>query len=168
MITGTARLRAAMARRVAQDVAAEGAEELYIGRSELPAGRGNLLGEEALEQMLAAEGYQSFHPEKHDLRTQIAAYKAARQIIAAEGSALHLLAMVAQPEQQVAIVVRRPSAATQGLERHLQSFAGITPATLCHLTRSWKPKGSAKSRTWTGELDPVSSTHLTLPTSDLG
>ena len=103
--------------------------------------------------MLAAEGYQIFHPEKHDLRTQIAAYKAARQIIAAEGSALHLLAMVAQPEQQVAIVVRRPSAATQGLERHLQSFAGITPATLCHLTRSWKPKGSAKSRTWMGELD---------------
>ena len=153
LITGTQPFRDSIARNFAREVAPEGAEKLYISRSKLPAGRGNLIGEEALEQALAAEGYHIFHPEKHDLRTQIAAYKAARQVIAAEGSALHLLAMVARSEQQVAIVVRRPSAATRGLEQHLQSFAGITPVTLYHLIQSWKPKGAAKSRLWMGEID---------------
>jgi len=153
LITGTAPFRESMARRFATDITPEGAEKLYISRSKLPAGRGNLIGEEALEAALIAQGYTIFHPEKHGLREQIAAYKAAKQIIAAEGSALHLLAMVAQPTQEVAIVVRRPSSATRGLEQHLQSFADITPATLCHLTRSWKPLGKAKSRLWMGELD---------------
>ena len=153
LIPGTQPFRDAIAQRFAKDIAPEGPEKLYISRSKLPAGRGNLIGEEALETALAEQGYTIFHPEKHGLREQIAIYKAARQIIAAEGSALHLLAMVARPEQQVAIVVRRPSSATRGLEQHLQSFAGITPAALCHLTRSWKPLGKAKSRLWMGELD---------------
>ncbi len=153
LISGTEFFREAIDQRFARDVQAEGTEKLYISRSKLPAGRGNLIGEDALEKALAAEGYKIFHPEKHDLRAQIAAYKAARQIIAAEGSALHLLAMVARPAQQVAIVVRRPSSATRGLEQHLHSFAGISPATLCHLTRSWKPHGKAKTRLWMGELD---------------
>ena len=153
LITGTAPYRATIARRFAKDIAPKGPEKLYISRSRLSAGHGNLLGEEALETQLAAQGYTIFHPEKHGPRAQIEVYKAAKQIIAAEGSALHLLAMVARPEQQVAIVVRRPSSATRGLEQHLQSFAGITAVTLCHLTRSWKPLGKAKSRLWMGELD---------------
>ena len=153
MITGTTPFRETVERRFAKDIAPEGAKRLYISRSKLPAGRGNLIGEEALETALAEQGYTIFHPEKHGLGEQIAAYKAARKIIAAEGSALHLLAMVAKPSQQVAIVVRRPSSATRGLEQHLQSFAGITPVTLHHLTRSWKPLGKAKSRLWMGELD---------------
>lgn len=153
LITGTAPYRSTIANRFAREIAPEGPEKLYISRSQLPAGRGNLIGEEALETYLAAQGYTVFHPEKHGLREQIAVYKGAKQIIAAEGSALHLLGMVARPTQQVAIVVRRPSSATRGLEQHLQSFAGITTATLCHLTRSWKPLGKAKARLWMGELD---------------
>jgi len=153
LITGTEPYRNTIANRFAQEIAPEGPEKLYISRSKLPAGRGNLIGEEALETYLAAQGYTVFHPEKHGLREQIAVYKAAKQIIAAEGSALHLLGMVARPMQQVAIVVRRPSSATRGLEQHLQSFAGIATATLCHLTRSWKPLGKAKARLWMGELD---------------
>ncbi|MEP3686575.1 MAG: FkbM family methyltransferase [Sulfitobacter dubius] len=153
LITGTEPYRNTIANRFAREIAPEGPEKLYISRSQLPAGRGNLIGEEALETYLTAQGYTIFHPEKHGLREQIAVYKAAKQVIAAEGSALHLLGMVARPAQQVAIVVRRPSSATRGLEQHLQSFAGITTATLCHLTRSWKPLGKAKARLWMGELD---------------
>lgn len=153
MITGTQAFRTAMLTRFAPNIAAEGPEKLYISRSGLPSGRGNLIGEEALEQHLAAQGYTIYHPERHDLAHQVATYRAARQVIAAEGSALHLLAMVADPAAQVAIVVRRPSKATANLEQHLRAFAGIAPSTLTCLTRSWKPKGPAKPRLWKGELD---------------
>ncbi len=153
MIEGTSEYRAAMAAMLGRDVTPDGPEKLYISRSKLPAGRGNLIGEDALEAHLQDEGYTVYHPEKHDLSHQIATYRAARQVIAAEGSALHLLAMVAPPDQQVAIVVRRPSSATRQLETHLKSFAEITPQTISQLSRSWKPKGPAKSRLWMGELD---------------
>jgi FkbM family methyltransferase len=153
LIEGTPEFRAAVAARFGRDVAAEGPEKLYISRSGLPAGRGNLIGEAELEEHLRAEGYTIYHPEKHDLIHQVATYKAAQRVIAAEGSALHLLAMVARADQQVAIVVRRPSGATRQLEQHLQSFAGISPLMVSTLTRSWKPLGAAKSRLWMGELD---------------
>ncbi len=153
MIEGTQNYRDAIARNFAKDIKADGPDKIYISRSQLPAGRGNLIGEAELEAHLEADGYTIFHPEKHDLTSQIATYKAARHIIAAEGSALHLLAMVAQADQQVAIVVRRPSSATEQLEKHLMAFAGIKAVTLSQLTRSWKPTGPAKSRLWMGELD---------------
>lgn len=153
MITATDAFRHAIANQFAKDIKAEGPKKLYISRSGLPTGRGNLIGEAELEKNLAAEGYTIYHPEKHDLRSQIATYKAARMIIAAEGSALHLVAMVADPATQVAIVVRRPSGATLNLEQHLKAFVGITPSTITQLTRSWKPIGAAKPRLWMGELD---------------
>ncbi len=131
----------------------DGPEKLYISRSALPSGRGNLLGEKQLETNLAAEGYTIYHPEKHDLKSQIATYKAARKVIAAEGSALHLLAMVADPAAEVAMVVRRPSGATRQLERHLTAFLGKPPVTVTQLARSWKPVGPAKPRLWMGELN---------------
>ncbi|MBD3662884.1 FkbM family methyltransferase [Sulfitobacter aestuariivivens] len=153
MIAGTDAFRAAITADFATDIAPDGPEKLYISRSGLPAGRGNLIGETELEAHLSAQGYAIYHPQNHSLTNQIATYKAAKHIIAAEGSALHLLAMVARPTQHVAIIVRRPSGATRNLEQHLQSFAGITPVTLSQLTRSWKPLGAAKPRLWKGELD---------------
>ncbi|MGJ8628394.1 MAG: FkbM family methyltransferase [Sulfitobacter sp.] len=153
LIEGTQSYRDAIARNFAKDIKPEGPDKIYISRSQLPAGRGNLIGEAELEKHLAKQGYTIFHPEKHDLTSQIATYKAARQIIAAEGSALHLLAMVAQADQQVAIIVRRPSSATVQLQKHLKSFAEIKPLMLNQLTRSWKPTGPAKSRLWMGELN---------------
>ena len=153
IIDGTQQFRDAIARTFAKDIKAKGPKKIYISRSSLPARRGNLIGEAELEAELTKQGYTIFHPQQHDLSTQIATYKAAQQIIAAEGSALHLLAMVAEAKQEVAIIVRRPSGATRQLERHLKSFAGITPLTLNRLTRSWKPTGPARSRLWMGELD---------------
>ena len=153
MIKGTDHYRKAIAFNFAKEIKPEGPDKLYISRSGLPAGRGNLIGEQELEQHLAAEGFAVYHPEQHPLAHQIATYKAARQIIAAEGSALHLLAMVARHDQQVAIIVRRPSGATRNLEEHLMSFASIRPVTLTHLKRTWKPLGAAKPRLWMGELD---------------
>ena len=153
MITGTPEFRAAIARNFARDVAPKGPDKLYISRSLLGGAKGNLIGETALEAELAKQGYTIFHPEKHDLRTQIEHYKAARHIIAAEGSALHLVAMVAQADQQIAIIVRRPTNATGQIVKHLQAFTGVEPVSICALARSWKPMGNLKSRLWKGELD---------------
>ncbi len=153
MISGTDAFRKAFAFNFAKDVKPQGAEKLYISRSALPSGRGNLIGETELEAHLADQGYTIYHPQQHDLRHQIATYKAARQIIAAEGSALHLLGMVARHDQKVAIVVRRPSGATENLVQHLRCFASIDPVVVTQLRRSWKPLGAAKPRNWMGELD---------------
>lgn len=153
MIAGTDAYRAAIAGRFARDVAPEGPEKLYISRSALPAGRGNLIGEEELERYLAADGYAIYHPQNHDIRHQIATYKAARQVISAEGSALHLLAMVADQNQDIAMIVRRPSGATKNIETHVARFTGKPLLSVSQLIRSWKPKGKAKPRMWKGELD---------------
>ena len=153
MIGGTDLYRDAMRSLVGRDIAAEGPEKLYISRSKLPSGRGNLIGELELEAHLEAEGYTIYHPQDHDITHQIATYKAARQVVAAEGSALHMLAMVADPKAEVAMVVRRPSGATQNIEAHLHSCTGKAPLTIMQLKRSWKPRGKAKPRSWMGELD---------------
>ena len=153
MIQGTPEFRAAMANRFGKEIAAEGPKKLYVSRSKLPAGRGNLIGEAELEANLAAEGYTIYHPEKHDIAHQIARYKAASHIIAAEGSSLHMVAMVCDSKTDVAIVVRRPSGATRNLEVHLEAFCGKAPVTITQLTQSWKPRGAAKPRNWMGELD---------------
>ncbi|MDF3413397.1 DUF563 domain-containing protein [Sulfitobacter sp. M57] len=153
MITGTDAFRQAFANRFAKSVQADGPEKLYVSRSKLPSGRGNLIGETELETYLIKEGYVVYHPEKHDIHHQIATYKGARKVIAAEGSTLHMLAMVADPATDVAMIVRRPSGATRNLERHLESFTGRAPVSITHLLRSWKPLGAAKPRMWMGELD---------------
>ncbi|MCX7560119.1 FkbM family methyltransferase [Sulfitobacter sp. F26204] len=153
MISGTATFRAAIAKRFGRRVTAQGSEKLYISRSKLPSGRGNLIGETDLEARLSEEGYSIYHPEKHDVYHQIATYKAARKVIAAEGSALHMLAMVADATVDVAMIVRRPSGATRNLERHLEAFTGRAPLNVTELIRSWKPRGPAKPRMWMGELN---------------
>ena len=153
IIAGTGPFRKSIHNRFGQMIHPDGPERLYISRSKLGFRKGSLIGEARLETYLADHGYEIFHPEEHDLATQVARYKAAKQVIAAEGSAIHLFAMVARPDQQTAIVVRRRSGATDQIETHLQSFAGITPLTIDALSRTWKPHGPAKKRMWLGEMD---------------
>ena len=153
MIPGTDRFRVAMGNRFGKGIKADGPDKLYVSRSALPAGRGNLIGEKELEARLSDEGYTIYHPQQHDIRHQIATYKAAKKVIAAEGSALHMLAMVADKKTDIAMIVRRPSGATRNLETHLEAFTGRAPLTVTQLIRSWKPRGPAKPRMWMGELD---------------
>ncbi|WP_300533544.1 glycosyltransferase 61 family protein [uncultured Mameliella sp.] len=150
---GTDRFIETMALRFAQDVAPDGPSRLYISRSRLGAGRGSLLGEARLEAQLAEEGYEIFHPQAHSLTAQAARYKAARQIVAAEGSALHFLACVARPDQQVAMILRRRSGATKHISTHLESFSGRAPLWIETLRRAWMPKGEVRKRLAVGEPD---------------
>ncbi len=150
---GTDRFIEAMALRFGQDIAPEGPEKLYISRSQLGPNRGALLGEERLEALIEAEGYEVFHPQAHPLAVQVARYKAARKIVAAEGSALHFLAFVARPEQHVAMILRRRSGATRHISAHLESFSGRAPVWIETLRRTWMPEGEVRKRLAIGEPD---------------
>lgn len=150
---GSAAFRTTMAQHFARDIAPKGSKKLYISRSKINLKRGGILGETQLETWLAAEGYEVFHPEKHDIPTQIARYKAAETVVSCEGSALHLFGMTARPDQKVGIVLRRRSKATNLIVRHLKGFTGISPTTFDAVQRGWTPAENAKQHKYVGELD---------------
>ncbi len=153
MAAGTRMFRNAMRNRFAANVTPEGGKKLYISRSGIGPRRGGLLLETRLERHLSAQGYEIFHPQKHSLTQQIARYKAADQILAAEGSALHLLGMVARSDQQIGIVVRRKSGATRSIVRHLHSFAGRAPVVIEAIHQHWMPADGGRKHMSVAELD---------------
>ncbi len=150
---GTSSFRDAVHKRFGTHIAPDGGSRLYISRSALGLGKGGLLGEERLEDHLRAEGYEIFHPEKYDLATQIARYKAASQIVAADGSALHLYAMVGRADQQVAMILRRTSGANNLLATNVAAFCGAEPLVIHALNTEWWRRDHGKSnRLSFGEL----------------
>lgn len=150
----TPKYRNAIHARFARDVRPEGPEKLYISRSKLGLGKGGLLGEEQMEDYLAAEGYEIYHPQEHSLSAQLARYKAAKYVIAADGSALHLFAMVGRPDQKVAMVLRRKSTAHTLLTNNVRHFCKCDPLVIGALRTEWVPKNNQRSsRLSFGELD---------------
>lgn len=151
---GTRRFRETVHSRFAKEIAPEGPEKLYISRSKLGLGKGGLLGEEQLETLLEAEGYEIYHPQDHSLSHQIARYKAAKQVVAADGSALHLFAMVGRSDQQVAMILRRNSGANNLLAKNVASFCKCNPVIIGGLRAEWVPQNKQRSsRLSFGELD---------------
>ncbi|MDX2483467.1 MAG: glycosyltransferase 61 family protein [Pseudodonghicola sp.] len=152
--TGTQKFRDAIHRGFARDVKPEGPDKIYISRSKLGLGKGGLLGEERLEQLLQAEGYEIFHPQSHDIATQLARYKAAKQVIAADGSALHLFAMVGRADQPVAMILRRRLGANNLLAQNVAQFCGSNPVVIQALRTEWvKAKQKKSNRLSFGELN---------------
>jgi hypothetical protein len=151
---GTAEFRAFVRDRFGRDVPAAGSDLLYVSRSELGATRGGVLEETRIESFLSAYGYDIFHPQKHSLTDQIARYKAARRIVALDGSALHLVAMLCKPDQEVAVIRRRNSDASDTIVRHLASFMGRAPAVIDVIKQDWVRSDRRRAdRFSVGELD---------------
>lgn len=150
---GTPEFRAAFANRFARDVAPDGPEKLYISRSRLGPQRGALLGETFIDDCLAAEGYEVFHPQDHSLEVQIARYRAATHVVAAEGSSLHLYAFVGRRDAKLAMLLRRKSRATQHISTHIESFTGVTPLWIEHLRQTWKRVDTPRKRLHISEPD---------------
>lgn len=151
---GTRKFRNAVHSRFARDVKPEGPERIYISRSKLGLSKGGLLGEEQMEERLRGEGYEIFHPQEHSLREQLARYKAAKHVIAADGSAIHLYAMVGRPDQKVAIVLRRRSGANNLLAANVAHFCRCNPLVIGALRTEWVPKNKPTSnRNSFGEID---------------
>lgn len=150
---GTQIFRDFMHRRFGAGIAPEGGEKLYISRALLGPSRGSLLGEERVEKLMRAEGFDVFHPERHTIPQQIARYKAARKIVASEGSALHLYAFCGGPQTEVAILCRRRSGSTAQIARHIECFTGRAPVVIDHLRAVWQNAESPRARLSVGEPD---------------
>lgn len=150
---GTVEFRAAVKNRFAVDVRPHGPEKIYISRSRLGPQRGALLGEPYLDAYLEAEGYEVFHPQDHSLEVQIARYRAATHVIAAEGSSLHLYAFAGRPDAKIAMLLRRQSAATQHISTHIKSFTGVAPLWIDHLRQTWKRTDTPRKRLHISEPD---------------
>ncbi|WP_299555118.1 FkbM family methyltransferase [uncultured Tateyamaria sp.] len=151
IVAGTPLFRQFRENRFAKDIAPEGSEKLYISRSKLSLEKGGLLGEKQIEKHLRAEGYEIFHPQLHSVHTQIARYRAAKQVIASEGSALHMLAFCGLTDQKVAMISRRKSSATKMIARHLTSFTGNTPLVVSCLKSVWEHPDTQRGRLAMGE-----------------
>lgn len=80
---------------------------VYVSRARLGPKVGRFACEEHLEGLLAAAGYEIYHPERHDLTHQVATFKDAGLLVFAESSALHLYALIRRPEQRAAVILRR-------------------------------------------------------------
>lgn len=150
---GTAPFRDYFHTSFARDIQPDGPEKLYISRSQIGPTRGALVCEAKFESYLQDHGYVPFHPQKHDVATQVARYKAARQAIASEGSAIHMFALVARAHQRLAFVVRRKSPATKYITWHAATFMGADPLVIHENTGAWKPEGYDKPRFIRSEPD---------------
>lgn len=137
LIAGRPEYRAYMRRRFGAEIAPDGPERLYISRSRLYSKRGRILAEDRIEFALIAEGYEIYHPQEHDITHQIARYKAARQVISTDCSALHLAAFFASPQSRVAIIARRPGPTIHEFTAQYHAFAGLEPLVINALTGLW-------------------------------
>ena len=66
-------------------------KKLYISRSQLNPNLRKFTQEQELESRLETLGWKIFHPQHHDLLTQITTYESSSFICGLEGSAIHLL-----------------------------------------------------------------------------
>ncbi len=81
---------------------------VYVSRSRMGPRYGQYLQETLLEAALEGEGYRVIHPETLPILDQIDLYLRARQLLFADGSAIHLWSLVATEEQEAGIILRRP------------------------------------------------------------
>jgi hypothetical protein len=66
-------------------------DKIYISRSRLESSKRLTDGEMDLEKLLSQDGWHIFHPQEHDIRTQLEVYSSASYICSTWSSALHLL-----------------------------------------------------------------------------
>jgi len=122
LMYGSPEYRAFVSKYFGRSIVGKGIDKIYISKTRFNRRRGSILGEDILEEYLRDEGYTIFHPQDHSIEEQVAYYKTATHIIGPDGSPFHLVAMLANPDQHVAIIQRRPSKEFQMLARHLEIF----------------------------------------------
>ncbi len=151
---GSQGYRSFMRDRLGENIAPDGGENLYISRAQLGAQRGGVLGETVIEDNLRLHGYEVFYPEQHPIEVQIARYRAAKRIVALDGSALHLAAFVMPKGGKVGIILRRSNANVADYVLQYQSFCGITPDVIDVIRKDWVSADVARSDYRSvGELD---------------
>lgn len=151
---GSEKFRSFMKANAGKDIPADGPERLYISRSRLPPNRGGLVGESVLEELLAAEGYEMYHPQQEKQVNQIAHYKAAKDIISVDCSPLHLVGYVGNSSQRIAILTRRSMDIANSMVNQLKVFNDSDAFEVNTLVRDWVPGNSHRAgRSSFGEID---------------
>lgn len=154
MIEGRPEYRDYMRANLGRDIAADGAEDLYISRSQLPSKRGSVLSETLIESRMEKAGYTVFHPQNHSVAEQIAAYKAAKRIVSLDASSLHMAAMLVAPDTKVAIINRGPSNNIEDYMAQFTRWQGHPPTRIEAVSGFYYPEGKrVKKRETQATLD---------------
>ena len=96
--------------------------KIYITRDRLSGLAGRHLCEDVLEENLARAGFDILAPEQLSLTEQFALYEHADLVVAADGSALHILPFTIQDRAKV-VVLQRRSEFPVLINNHLESFS---------------------------------------------
>lgn len=80
--------------------------KIYVSRTNYSY-RGTFAGEKYIESILEKNGFTIVYPEKLSLIEQLKLYKNASQIIFSEGTALHVLELLAEISAQIGVIRRR-------------------------------------------------------------
>lgn len=136
---GTKEFRGYIKNNFARDIAPVESDGLYLSRSALTGLEGGVVLEKQLEENLALDGYEIYHPQTHSVSEQVAKYKGAKRIIGPDGSAFHLFGFVGQPDQKVGVILRRNSGVFQSQYNQISTFAGIEPAIYEAVVADWIP-----------------------------
>lgn len=136
-ITGTDRFRSFIRARLADTIAPEGPQKLYISRSQLKHDAQMVDKEDRIERLMSKAGYTVFHPQKHPITDQCAHYMAADTIVGTDGSAFHLAPFVMRPGTHVGLIQRRwRQGAFDALADQVRAFVpDVDLVTLNPLTR---------------------------------
>ncbi|MBF9060217.1 DUF563 domain-containing protein [Rhodobacterales bacterium HKCCSP123] len=140
MSAGAPEFRAFVKRRFLPAVAPCGGERLYVSRARLEV-MGNIMFEDRIEGLFAANGYEIFHPEQHGLAEQVARYRAARRIVTVEGSALHVIAYALGADQpvDVGIIQRRTTGNVASFEAQLRAQSAARVHVIDTIERLYHP-----------------------------
>ena len=80
--------------------------KIYVSRTPFLL-RGSFAGERYVEQFFARQGYTIFQPEQHSLHEQLCYYKSAKEIVLAEGAALHVMELLGDIPARITVLQRR-------------------------------------------------------------
>lgn len=127
--------------------------KIYISRTALPKKTGSVLGEAVLETMLAAQGFEIYHPQLHSIDDQLRTFRDATHLLGPDGSAFHLAGFIAQPGQTFTLIKRRSAREYVTFYDQLEA-AGADVAVMDAVVADWVRPGKAKpdDMSW-GELD---------------
>lgn len=116
-----------------------GINKVYVSRTGLKNNEGGVLLERVIEANLEDEGYLIIHPEKLSIREQLEIYNSADKLIFSDGSALHLYAFVARPEQKAFTIWRRKRNETFAWQ--VRSFGGPELTGTASVRKLYVPQG---------------------------
>ena len=133
---GTKEFRRLVRHRIVRTCPAIGPGKLYISRARLRHRHQHIDQEERIEKLMKSAGYAIFHPQRHSVRAQCQAYRAAHTIVGGDGSAFHLAPFAMQPETRIGLIERRDRAdVTEAIVNQIKAFVPVDLVVLNALKR---------------------------------